>query len=328
MKTLLKILKWTGIVLLVLIAGVFVAGFVLYNKKYDAPYPDLHASTDSAIIAHGKHLVFATAHCVECHFKPGDSLAVMNGEEVMLAGGGFPFEFPGGRFYSKNISSDKETGIGNYTDQEIARALRYGVKRDGTTLIPAMEFQNLTDDDLIAILSYLRTTTPVNYKVPENDFNLFGKAIMAFFLRPEGPKSAPLKSIVPDTTVAYGTYVAQSVSNCKGCHTYRNPNTGAYEGEPLAGGPIEPLRSDPTKMLVAPNLTPHPETGHIFYWSYDLFRTRFSQGYIVKESIMPWGQFKNLDETELKAIWKYLHTVQPVQKVSSPAIQDIKDLET
>ncbi len=327
MKTLLKILKWTGIVLGILLIGLFIAGYILYNKTYTAPYPDLHASTDSAMIAHGKHLVTATAHCVECHFKPGDSMLVMNGEEVQLAGGGFPFIFPGGAFYSKNISSDKETGIGNYTDQEIARALRYGVKRDGTVLIPAMEFQNLSDEDITAILSYLRTVPPVSHQVPENDFNLFGKAIMAFFIRPAGPATTPPKTMVADTTVAYGEYLAQSVSNCKGCHTYRNMNTGAYEGEPLAGGPVEPLRTDPTKMLVAPNLTPDPETGHIYYWNFDLFKTRFSQGYVIKESIMPWGQFRHLNDTELKAIWKYLHSVKPVHKVSSPAIMDVKELE-
>ena len=72
-----------------------------------------------------------------------------NGEEISLAGGGFPFKFPGGEFYSANISSDPESGIGKYTDQEIARTLRYGVKRNGKVLIPAMEFQNISDEDLL-----------------------------------------------------------------------------------------------------------------------------------------------------------------------------------
>ena len=140
MRKLVRILKWSGLLLVVAILCLFVAGSILYNKKYDAPIPDLHASKDSLVISKGKHLVFTTAHCVECHFKPGDSLKVVSGEEVDMAGGGFPFKFPGGVFYASNISSDKETGIGNYTDGEIARMLRYGIKRDGSVLIPAMEY--------------------------------------------------------------------------------------------------------------------------------------------------------------------------------------------
>lgn len=325
MYTFLRILKWLGIVLGLVLIGIFITGYVLYNKKYDAPYPAITASKDSAVIAHGKHLVFGTAHCVECHFKPGDSLKAVNGEEVELAGGAFPFIFPGGKFYSKNISSDPEFGIGNVPDSVIARTLRYGVKRDGSVLIPAMEFQNLSDDDLTAILSYLRTLPPVRFKVPNNEFNVLGKAILAFFIRPVGPVETPPKEMKPDTTVAYGEYIAQYVSNCKGCHTYRNPNTGAYEGQPLAGGPSEIVRTDPTKMLVCPNLTPDAETGHIYNWDFNQFRNRFSQGVLIRESIMPWGAFKNLDSVELKAIWKYLHSVPPVHKVSSPPIQDSKD---
>jgi mono/diheme cytochrome c family protein len=324
MKLLLRILKWLGIVLAVIIVGLFITGAMLYNKKYDAPYPDIHASTDSTVIAHGKHLVLSTAHCVECHFQPGDSLKVLNGEEVALAGGGFPFKFPGGAFYSRNISSDEITGIGKLKDEEIARALRYGVKHDGTALIPAMEFQNLSDEDLTAIISYLRTVPPVRYNVPKNDYNLLGKAIIAFFIRPEKPIGTPPTKVEPDTTVAYGKYIAESVSNCKGCHTERSQNTGAYIGEELAGGIIGPLENDPTKILVTPNLTPDPETGHIYPWPYEQFKTRFSKGHIIDQSIMPWGQFKHLNETEILAIWKYLHSVKPVHKDNGPAIQDAK----
>jgi hypothetical protein len=154
MKIFLKNLKWIGIIVGVIIIGLYISGYVLYNKTYTAPYPEIHASTDSTIIAHGKHLVYSTAHCATCHFRPGDSLKAVNGEDPELAGGAFPFIFPGGKFYSKNISSDKEFGIGNIPDSTIARALRYGVKHDGSVLIPAMEFQNLSDDDLTSIISF------------------------------------------------------------------------------------------------------------------------------------------------------------------------------
>jgi mono/diheme cytochrome c family protein len=326
MKLLLKVLKWTGIIILLLVAGLFITGATLYNKKYEAPMPEIHASTDSSVIAHGKHLIYSTAHCIECHYKPGDSIKVVNGEDVDLAGGGFPFTFPGGTFYSRNISSDPETGIGKMTDQEIARTLRHAVKADGSVLIPVMEYQNLSDEDITAIISYLRTTQPVKYEVPENDYNLLGYAILAYFIRPEGPKETPPARVIPDTTVEYGNYIAGSLANCKGCHTIRDRNTGAYVGEELAGGPLEPVSGDPTRILVTPNLTPDPETGKIYNWTFEQFKNRFSQGKLIPQSIMPWGQFKHLNDTELLAIWKYLRSVKPVKQDNGPAIQDAKKI--
>jgi mono/diheme cytochrome c family protein len=324
MKTVFKILKWTGIVLAVILTGLFIVGSILYNKEYDAPYPAIHASTDSIVIAHGKHLVMGTAHCVECHYQPKDSLAVVKGEEVPLAGGGFPFVFPGGKFYASNISSDQETGIGKYTDEAIARALRYGIGAKGAVLIPVMEFQNLSDEDIAAIISYLRTSPSVKYKVAANEFNLLGKFLRAFMIRPVPPNGTPPGKVVADTTVEYGRYIAQSLSGCWGCHTERNHTTGAYIGEPLAGGVFDPLPDDPTQVLVASNLTPDPQTGRMHDWTYETFRTRFQQGKLIPQSTMPWGQFRHLDEMEIKAIWNYLQSVKPVHKESYPPIQKVK----
>jgi mono/diheme cytochrome c family protein len=321
MKTFQRIVKWTSIVLVLLLVITFASGVVLYNKKYEAPFPDIHASNDSSIIAHGKHLVYGTAHCIECHYHPGDSINVVMGEEVPLSGG-YRFTFPGGAFYSANISSDMETGIGKFTDQEIARTLRYGVKRNGKVLIPAMEFQNITDEDLVAIVSYLRTIPPVNYKVPAHDFNLLGKGILAFLIRPEFPRATPPARIIAEPTAEYGRYIATELSNCKGCHTERDRNTGAYIGEELAGGPIEVVDGN---MLVAPNLTPDEKTGHIYNWTFEQFKSRFSQGKLINQSIMPWGQFKHLDETELMALWKYLHSVKPVNRDNGPVLQPVKE---
>jgi hypothetical protein len=98
-------------------------------------------------------------------------------------------------------------------------------------------------------------------------------------------------------------------------------NTGDYIGEWMAGGRVETIKGDPEMGLFAPNLTPDPETGHIYNWTFDQFRNRFSQGKLISQSIMPWGQFKYLNETELKAIWKYLHTLTHVKKKIGPALQ-------
>jgi hypothetical protein len=321
MKIFLRIIKWIGIVVIVLVLGILISGVILYNRKYDAPYPDMHASSDSAIIVHGKHLVMSTAHCIECHFKPGDSALIVTGEDAPLAGGGFPFEFPGGVFYSKNISSDKESGIGNLTDGEIARALRYGIKHDGSVLIPVMEYQHMCDEDLVAILSYLRTSEPVSHKVPENDYNLLGKALFAFFLRPPVLHQDPPLMVMPDTTIEYGRYLAGDVSNCRSCHTLRDMNTGKYIGKDLAGGPVMGGDSKTGKILVAPNITPDPETGVLRNWTFEQFKTRFRMGKAIPESIMPWGQFKHMTDLELLAIWKYLHSVKPVKQDNGPYLQ-------
>ena len=170
----------------------------------------------------------------------------------------------------------------------------------------------------------LRTLPPVVHKVPENDFNLLGKAILAFLIRPVNPKSTPPVKVLTDTTVEYGHYIAENVSNCKGCHTERSQNTGEYIGEELAGGLFEPVENDPTKLIFAPNLTPDPQTGHIYNWSFEQFKNRFVKGKLIPQSPMPWGQFKNMNETELLAIWKYLHSVKPVQKKIGAVIQDAK----
>src|SRR6059058_1090504 len=107
-----KILKWTGIVLLVLIAGISVTVAARQHLHYDAPYPNIKASTDPAIIARGKHLVLGPAHCVACHStaKNQDSL-ILAGADVPLSGG-FQFKFGLGTFYSRNITPDSATGIG------------------------------------------------------------------------------------------------------------------------------------------------------------------------------------------------------------------------
>src|SRR5438552_6410873 len=122
MRRLKKILKWTAIVLLVLIAGVTVTVMARQNLKYDAPYPDIKASTDSSVIARGKHLVFSSAHCINCHSRNNPDSLINLDQEVPLTGGVL-FDLPIGKIYSKNITHDKDTGIGKFTDAEVAREL-------------------------------------------------------------------------------------------------------------------------------------------------------------------------------------------------------------
>src|SRR5512138_3189923 len=147
-----KILKWTGIVILFIVLGLTVTVMARQHLTYSAPYPDIKASTDTAIIATGRHIVLGPGHCVDCHstIKNVDSLLKL-GQDPPLTGN-LKFDINFGTFYTRNLTPDKETGIGNLTDGEIARVLRYNVKKNGESVLPFMPFQNMSDEDLTAVI--------------------------------------------------------------------------------------------------------------------------------------------------------------------------------
>lgn len=320
MKIAMKILKWFGIVVVSLIVILTITIASRQNLKFDAPYPDIKASTDSAIIARGKFFVYGPAHCAYCHTTLDKLKEVEEGKELPLSGAHL-FEFPPGKLFSANLTPDKETGIGNRTDGEIARALRYGVSHDGHALFDLMPFHNVSDEDLTAIISYLRSTEPVKNEVPANDFNLVGKIVKAFLLKPVGPDiEVPKNSPKPDTTIEYGKYMAESVANCRGCHTERDLQTGAYTGPFYGGGLRLPSEVDLTVMLSTPNITAHPTFGRLASWNQQDFIKRFRQGRQISSSIMPWGPFSKMTDTELIAIYKFLTSIPPVEFNPGPAV--------
>src|ERR1051326_2795109 len=256
MKAVKKILKWFSILVVTLIVVLTIAIFSRQNLKFDAPYPEIHASKDSAVIARGKFFVYGPAHCAYCHTKLDKWEDVEAGKELSLSGG-HEFDFPPGKLFSRNLTPDDETGIGKLTDPEIARALRYGVGHDGRALFDMMPFHNVSDEDLTAIISYLRSMPPVKNEAPPNEYNFLGKIVKAFLLKPVGPDpSMPVPKISPkpDTTVEYGKYLAESVANCRGCHTERDLKTGAYIGPFYGGGLKIPSEIDPTQMICTPNI--------------------------------------------------------------------------
>lgn len=218
MKKLLKLLKWTGIVLLVLILLVSATVALRQNLQYEAPYPDIKASADTNIIARGKQLVLGPAHCVICHGPDNADSLMANRLDVPLHGG-HEWKLPFGSIYARNITPDVETGIGKLQDKEIARILRYGVNAKGNAVLDFMPFHNMSDEDLTAVISYLRSQKPVSNKVPEHQFNMMGKVLKAFMVKPHGPTVDVPKSVIRDTSINYGKYLTMSVANCNGCHT-------------------------------------------------------------------------------------------------------------
>jgi mono/diheme cytochrome c family protein len=303
MRRLKKILKWTGIVLLLLTGALTITVMLRQNMKWDRPYPPIHASTDSAIILRGKNIVFSGGHCMDCHSNRNNDSLLNLGLDVPLTGG-VVFDLPVGKIYAKNITPDMKTGIGKYTDPEIARALRYGVHPDGTVVFDFMPFHNTSDEDLTAIISYLRSQKPVYNKVPAHSLNVLGKIVKAFMIKPVGPDGPVPVSVKQDTSIQYGRYLALNVANCNGCHTKRDLS-GTFTGEPFAGG-------GDIDGFITPNLTTDPES-RIAGWTQQNFIDRFRMGKLIKKSPMPWNSYKRMTDDELKAIYKYLKTLKPVK---------------
>jgi len=185
-----KFLKWTALFVLLLLLGITIGIMSRQHLTYDAPYPAITASTDPAVIEKGKHITLVTKGCVQCH-NPSEnvSLLLQKGEEPSLAGAR-RVETPFGTFYTPNITPDKETGIGRMTDAEIARVLRYGIKSNGEAVLPFMQGQDMSDEDMTAVISYLRSLKPVKNQVPENEFNVVGMFAKAFVLKPSIPENA------------------------------------------------------------------------------------------------------------------------------------------
>lgn len=187
------------------------------------------------MIAHGKYLVYGPAHCSGCHVSINQMARIDAGEELPLIGG-FEFTLPFGKLYSRNITMDRETGIGNISDGEIYRMMRHNIRRDGAVTPELMPFSNMSEYDIQSIIAYLRTTEAVYYEVPENELNLVGKTVFKFLIKPSVPLEAVSNKIEKGVTLEYGKYLAESVANCRGCHTARDMGTGVYIGPVYAGG--------------------------------------------------------------------------------------------
>jgi mono/diheme cytochrome c family protein len=176
----------------------------------------------------------AAGHCVACHTRPG-------GEPFA---GGYGLNTPFGIIYGTNITPDPDTGIGRWSPEAFARAMREGVSRDGSHLFPAFPyyaFTRLYDDDVKALYAYLMTRPPVRATVPANTipFPLNIRAFqegwkILFFTsgryRPDSSKGAEWNR---------GAYLAEALSDCGGCHTPRNALGAEKTRDAYAGYEID-----------------------------------------------------------------------------------------
>jgi hypothetical protein len=221
-----------------------------------------------------------------------------------------------GTIVASNITTDKETGLGAWTDGEKVRAIRDGISRDGRALFPLMPYESyrhMSDEDVFSLVAYLNTLPPVRNPLPGSQVNLPVSLLMKSAPRPA--QSVP----EPDcgNLLRYGEYLA-TVGLCADCHTQRE-NGSPKPGMRLAGG--EPFHFG-SATVVSSNITPDHETG-IGRWSEPFFLNRF---YAYKDyaekgapqagpqsfTLMPWLSLAQLPPDDLKAIYAYLRMQPPV----------------
>jgi len=317
------LLALAGLLLLVIV------GFALFvasrqHLKFNPPYPEVAASADTAVIARGRYVVRNVVNCASCHGDMTQNAAIVAGAEVPLSGGN-TWDIPPGKIRARNITPDAETGIGRFSDAAIARALRFGVGSDGRALLPFMELQGLSDEDLVAVVSYLRSQPPVHHLVPMHEYTLLGKVVKATLLaNPVGPKETPPKRSPRGATVENGHYLVESVALCWACHTQRDQKTGALVGPRFGGatGFLEP--GDPAHVWAPPNITRDAATGRLGNMSADNFVARFRAGRLIEGSPMPWQGFQRMSEDDLRAMYLYLESVPPVSRDVGPPVANAK----
>ena len=200
-------------------------------------------------VARGRYLVESIAGCGNCHTPKGPQgdLPGLN-----LAGGQV-VEEPPFRAVSSNITPDPETGIGRWTDAQIARAIREGIRPDGRIIGPPMPielYRGISDADLAAMVAYLRSVPPVRNAVPASEYRM-----------PLPPNYGPPVANVPgpaNDPVSRGAYLAGPIGHCTECHTPMREGGHRDWSRLGAGGQQFP---GPWGVSVARNITPHPQAG-------------------------------------------------------------------
>ncbi len=291
-----KILKWIGIVLGLLIGLLVVAGVSLYfmgnarfNKTYDFPPSNVIIPTDAASIEYGRHRVEIL--CEGCHG------ADLGGIQNWFSAGAL------GTIDAANLTSGEGGfGLEAESDDDFVRAIRHGIDPEGKPLfMPAVVSTSLlSDEDLGAIIAYVKSVPPVDRVTNGQNFTPLAKIMLAAGMLGELPVdsvshdelvTAPERGV----SVAYGGYLVNT-NDCRICH---GPN--------LNGGPFP----DPTITKISPNLT---TGGEVAFWSEEEFITTLRTGvtpggYELDNNFMAWKNYRNMTDDELKAIYMYLQSL-------------------
>ncbi len=283
----------------------------------DTPYPELAAASDPAVVERGRYLVHGPAHCSQCH-----STADRDRPELVATApltGGLAFELgPLGTLYSRNLTPDPETGIGRRTDAELARTLRTGVLPEGQlSIFMRYSAADLSDEDIVAVLSYLRSLEPVRHDVPDMHLTVLGKVVVRYLFPAVVPR------VSEPRPADEGAYLAERVALCLGCHTEHDPSTFEPVGPKGGGGTVEPSHGADAHMEYAPpNLTAHP-TGVTGRLDEEAFVLRMRQGRAHASSIMPWEGIAATSDEDLRLVYRHLRSLPPVDRDTGPTYRPV-----
>ncbi|OZI30994.1 cytochrome C [Bordetella genomosp. 10] len=277
-----------------------------------ASAPAWAADDDATLVARGRDLAIA-ADCMACHTAKGGKPYA----------GGYAIESPLGTIYSSNITPSTKTGIGNYSEQDFARALREGVRKDGAHLYPAMPYTSytqLSDEDVKALYTYfMKGVQPVEQPTPVTQlpfpFNIRLSMMGWNMLFLDN------KRFVPDASksqeINRGAYLANALAHCGSCHTPRNVLMAEDVGRALGGGRVGPwyapnISSDPVAGIggwTDAELVQYLRTGHT--------AGKGQAGGPMAEAVE--NSFQHMSESDLHAIVAYLRSTPAVPAAASGA---------
>jgi mono/diheme cytochrome c family protein len=296
MNRFLKILKWIGIVLgsiVVLVAIAFVVLMSIGNgqlsKQHEIAVTLPTIPTDAAAIERGKHLAIINI-CADCHT---DNF-----------GGQAEFVIPGMLTIPTPNLTTGAGGVGSlYTDEDWVRAIQHGVGYDGRALfiMPSKSFSHLTQEDVGALIAYIKSVPPVDSELPERKIEPVAQVMNALGMFPpfavdniDHTRPAPVAP-EPGINVARGEYLTRT---CTECH-----------GAELNGAPFGP----PGEEVPSPNLT---LGGPLASWTKESFfttmRTGVTPGGKQLSKDMPWQSFGQMTDEELESVWLYLTSLSPL----------------
>ncbi len=311
--------------LLVLFAVVFILSVIFFpgcnsaDKEKEKEKETTSASNEDSlkkVVERGEYLAHHVAVCMDCHSKRDfGKFSFPPAPGTLGIGASFPFgkaEGIPGDIWAPNITPKR---LGDWTDDEIARAIAHGVNKQGDTLFPIMPYNNysrMAKDDLYAIVAYIRTLAPSDSTVPPRKLDI------PLSMLPPLPEFAPGKNIRPDPSdkVKYGQYLT-TIASCSDCHTPMKPDGSPDFSKAFSGGFVF---ATPMFKVAVSNITPDTATG-IGSVSEDAFVTKFrtnSSDEVVNKdhgrqnTMMPWAMYGKMKEEDLRAIYAYLRTVPPV----------------
>jgi len=311
MKLALRIVLVVVVVMLlvVVVGAVKVLGPRAFLGPRSRPLTSRTFEVTPARLERGKYLANSIG-CLYCHSphdwsKPDDPiLSGMNG-----AGEQLPYTDLPGKVIAPNLTSDKDTGAGNWTDDMLARATREGIGHDGRALfgiMPFAHYRNMPDEDLASIIVYLRSLPPVRNDLPQTEIVFPVKYIMR-----NDPQPVTAVVPLPDVSdpVKRGRFLV-NVIGCADCHTPIDAHHVPIPGMEFSGGQLLKV---PWGTFASANLTPDPSG--IPYYDEATFIKAMRTGVVGSRQlnkVMPWSVLRNLTDEDLAGMFAYLKTLKPV----------------